>query len=190
MRIVAGRFRGALLAAPKSRNIRPTSDKVRESIFNILTHGVPEFSLEGARVLDLFAGTGALGFEALSRGASFCLFIDEIAEARGLIRQTIDKLGLAREAKLFRRDATKLGLAGSLPPFDIVFADPPYGQGLAGLAMASAERGGWLAPRAIAVIEDEVGASIDLPESFERLDERIYGDTAVTFARFRCRTNP
>ncbi len=185
MRIVAGRFRGALLAAPKSRDIRPTSDRVRESIFNILTHGIPEFLLEGVRVLDLFAGTGALGFEALSRGASSCLFIDNSAEARGLIRQSIDKLGLAREAKLFRRDATDLGLAGSLPPFGLVFADPPYGRGLADLAIASAEKGGWLIPGAVVVIEEEIGAKPSLPVSFERLDERFYGSTSVTFARFQ-----
>ncbi len=185
MRIIAGRFRGVSLPSPRSMSVRPTSDKVRGAIFNILAHSVPDFSLEGARVLDLFAGTGALGFEALSRGASFCLFVDHGAEARGLIRQTIDALGLAREAKLFRRSAEHLGAAGSMEPFDLVFADPPYGKGLAEQALAGVASGGWLKRGAVAVIEEDAETRPVLPSSFEPFDARIYGGTSITFARHR-----
>ncbi|MBC8048726.1 MAG: 16S rRNA (guanine(966)-N(2))-methyltransferase RsmD [Chitinophagales bacterium] len=184
MRIVSGRFRGKALAAPKSRDIRPTTDKTRESVFNILAHGIADFTLEGAHVLDLFAGSGAMGLEAISRGAATCLFIDTSAEARGLIRQTIENFGLEREAKLYRRDATSLGPAGNLGPFNLVFADPPYGKGLAELALASAAAGGWLAPGAIAVIEEEASATIALPPTFAAFDQRDYGGTSISFARF------
>ena len=134
MRIVAGHFRGRAIAAPSSRAIRPTSDRLRETIFNILTHrhGDPVI---GARVLDLFAGTGAMGLEALSRGASFCLFVDQGAEARSLMRSSIEKLGCAGQARIFRRDATKLGTAKPLAPFSLVFCDPPYGRDLAAPAL-------------------------------------------------------
>ncbi len=184
MRIIAGRFRGASLPSPVSMSVRPTSDKVRGAIFNILAHSIDDFSLEGARVLDLFAGTGALGFEALSRGASFCLFVDHGTEARGLIRHAIDALGLAREAKLFRRSAEQLGPAGNIEPFDLVFADPPYGKGLAEKALAGAAMGGWFKPGAVVVIEEDAGATFALPGSFEPLDARTYGRTLVTFARY------
>src|SRR5438477_4958997 len=129
MRIVGGRLGGRALAAPKSQAIRPTSDRLRESLFNILAHrhGDPA---SGARALDLFAGTGALGIEALSRGAAFALFIDDRAEARALIRENIAALGLGGVVRIFRRDATKLGLAHPIEPFSLLFLDPPYGTGL------------------------------------------------------------
>ncbi len=184
MRIVSGRFRGQSLAAPKSRDIRPTTDKTRESVFNILAHGVADFRLEGAHVLDLFAGSGAMGFEAISRGAASCLFIDTSAEARGLIRQSIENFGLEREARLYRRDATSLGPAGNLGPFDLVFADPPYGKELADLALASASGGGWLAPGAIAVVEEQASSAVAFPPGFEAFDQRDYGGTTIFFARF------
>ncbi len=184
MRIVAGRFRGFALAAPKTNDIRPTSDRVRESIFNILAHGVEDFSIQGVRVLDLFAGSGALGLEALSRGAAYAHFIDDTAQARGLIRENIESLGVIGETKIYRRDATKLGGIGTLRPFGLVFADPPYDQGLAERALASALQGGWLGPKAVAVVEERVSAEILLPSSFTLLDRRIYGDTAVHFLRF------
>ena len=129
MRIVGGEFRGRPLATPRSQSIRPTTDRTREAVFNVLTHGFPE-KLEGARVLDLFAGTGALGLEALSRGAAHCLFIEESAEGRGLIRTNVEAFGLQGRTKIFRRDATGLGDAGTIAPFGLVFADPPYGKGL------------------------------------------------------------
>ncbi len=184
MRIVGGRFRGRPLATPVDDVTRPTSDRVREAIFNILVHGMPGFGLEGAKVLDLFAGTGALGLEALSRGASFCLFVEEKAEARGLIRRNVEALGLGGVTKVFRRDATDLGSAGNRGGYTLVFLDPPYGLGLAAPALASAAAGGWLAPGAIAVIEERKGTAAPLPAGFEPSDRRAWGDTEATFARY------
>jgi 16S rRNA (guanine966-N2)-methyltransferase len=132
-------------------------------------------------VLDLFAGTGALGIEALSRGASACVFIEEGAEGRGLIRDNVEAFGLQGRTKIFRRDATRLGAIGTLSPFGLVFADPPYGKGLAGPALASAREGGWMAPGALCVVEEAVGASFDPPAGFVMADERLYGDTIVRF---------
>ncbi|AXS39457.1 16S rRNA (guanine(966)-N(2))-methyltransferase RsmD [Breoghania sp. L-A4] len=182
MRIVAGRFKGAALAAPKGSATRPTSDRLRETIFNILAHGL-DVKLDGMRVLDLFAGTGALGLEALSRGAGFCTFIEEAAEPRGLIRRNIETMGLTGATKLFRRDATKLGEAGTVAPFDVVFADPPYRKGLGEKALASAAAGGWLKPGALCVLEEDAKAEITLPDGFELLDERVSGDSKVLFLR-------
>jgi 16S rRNA (guanine966-N2)-methyltransferase len=184
MRIVGGRFRGRTLAAPEHEGTRPTSDRVREAVFNILAHGVRDFDLEGAKVLDLFAGTGALGLEALSRGAAFCLFVEEAAEARAVIRRNIEALGLTGASKIFRRDATDLGPAGSRGEARLVFLDPPYGQGLAERALACAAAGGWLAGGAVAVIEERKGAAVTLPAGFVLVDHRTWGDTEVTFARF------
>ena len=135
MRIVGGEFRGRPLATPRSNAIRPTTDRTREAVFNVLAHRFAD-RLEGARVLDLFAGTGALGLEALSRGASYCVFIEELAEGRGLIRDNVEAFGLTGRTKIFRRDATGLGEAGTLAPFGLVFADPPYGKGLGERALA------------------------------------------------------
>jgi 16S rRNA (guanine966-N2)-methyltransferase len=140
--------------------------------------------LEGAKVLDLFAGTGALGLEALSRGASFCLFVEEGAEARALIRRNVEALGLTGVTKIFRRDATDLGPAGNRGGATLVFLDPPYGKGLAERALASAARGGWLAPGAVAVIEERKGAALTLPAGFTAIDQRRWGDTEGYFARF------
>ena len=184
MRIVGGKFRGRPLAAPTGEGTRPTSDRVRESVFNILLHGIPDFSLPGTKVLDLFAGTGALGLEALSRGAAFCLFVEEDAEARALIRRNVEALGLTGVTKIFRRDATDLGPASRNGGFALVFLDPPYGQGLAERALVSAAAGGWLAPGAIAVIEERKGTAVSLPAGYMPLDRRAWGDTEVLFARF------
>lgn len=183
MRIVAGRFRGSALAQPRSYAIRPTSDKVRQAIFNILLHSVDEFSLEGARVLDLFAGTGALGLEALSRGASYAHFVEDNAEARGLIRRNIETLGVTGSTKIYRRDATNLGAVGTLRPFGLLFADPPYGKGLAEKALSSALSGRWLAPDAVGVVEERADVDFEPPKGFVPLDNRIYGDTAIYFLR-------
>ena len=182
MRIVGGLFRGRPLAAPRSQAIRPTSDRTREALFNILAHAHSE-ALEGARVLDLFAGTGALGLEALSRGASGALFVEDSAEGRGLIRTNIESMGVQGRAKIFRRDATSLGDAGTIAPFDLVFADPPYGRQLAERAVASALAGGWLKPEAIVVVEEAAASPFSPPEGFAALDRRDYGDTTVTFCR-------
>ena len=145
MRIVGGRLRGRLLAAPASQAIRPTADRLRKSLFNILVHAYGD-PITDARVLDLFAGTGALGLEALSRGAAFALFIDEGAEARALLRENVATLGLGGTTRIFRRDATKLGAAHPIEPFSVAFLDPPYGRGLAEQALASARTGGWRRP--------------------------------------------
>ncbi len=184
MRIVGGKFRGRPLAAPGGDATRPTSDKVREAVFNILSHGIADFRFEGARVLDLFAGTGALGLEALSRGAAYCLFVEEGAEARALIRRNVEAFGLTGITKIFRRDATSLGAASNRGTFGLVFLDPPYDQGLAELALASAASGGWLAAGAVAVIEERKGTALMLPPSYAALDRRTWGDTQVAFARY------
>jgi 16S rRNA (guanine966-N2)-methyltransferase len=135
-------------------------------------------------VLDLFAGTGALGLEALSRGAGFCLFVEEDAQARALIRRNVEAFGLTGVTKIFRRDATDLGPAGRNDGFTLVFLDPPYGHGLAERALASAAAGGWLADGAVAVIEERKGIAVELPEGFAAIDQRAWGDTQVVFARY------
>jgi 16S rRNA (guanine966-N2)-methyltransferase len=182
MRIVGGRLRGRTLLGPSSENIRPTADRLRESLFNILAHGHGD-PVAGARVLDLFAGTGALGIEALSRGATFALFVDDGAEARALLRGNIEALGLGGVTRIFRRDATKLGPAHPIEPFSLVFADPPYGRGLAERGLASARAGGWLAPAALIVVEEALDARFAAPEGFSELERRAYADTELIFLR-------
>jgi 16S rRNA (guanine966-N2)-methyltransferase len=183
MRIVTGRFRGRTLATLKGDATRPTSDRVRQAIFNILEHGIEDFSIEGARVLDLFAGTGALGLESLSRGARFCLFVEESAEARAVIRRNVEAMALTGITKIWRRDATRLGPAGTLQPFDLVFLDPPYGRGLGEAALASARAGGWIRPAGLIVLEEHADAQLALPDGFAEIDRRRWGDTQVLFAR-------
>jgi len=182
MRVVGGRLRGRNLAAPKSNAIRPTSDRLRDSVFNILAHAY-EDPVGGARVLDLFAGTGALAIEAISRGAAFALLIDDGAEARALIRQNVDALGLGQVTRVFRRDATRLGAAHPLEPFGLVFLDPPYRQGLAPLALASLREGGWLLPDALVVVEEAADAELAAPPGYQELERRTYDDTVVVFLR-------
>ena len=181
MRIVGGALRGRPLASPRTDSIRPTSDRTREAVFNILAHAWPE-KLDGARVLDLFAGTGALGLEALSRGAAQALFVEESAEARGLIRTNVEAFGLQGRAKIFRRDAASLGEAGTIAPFDLVFADPPYGKGLAERALQSALAGGWLKPDALVVVEEAAATPFQPPPGFSLVERRDWGDTGVTFS--------
>lgn len=183
MRIVGGEFRSRPLAGPVTGGIRPTSDRLRETLFDILIHRYGE-PAPGARVLDLFAGTGALGLEALSRGAESCLLVEEDAAARGLIRTNIEALGLNGRARLFRRDATQLGPAGTILPFTLAFADPPYGKGLGEAAMVSAAAGGWLSPGALCVVEEAAAAPVVWPAGFAPLDERRVGDSQLCFARW------
>src|SRR5712672_1689929 len=166
MRIVGGRLRGRALVAPKSQNVRPTADRLREALFNILVHAYGD-PITDARVLDLFAGTGALGIEALSRGAVFALFVDDGAQARALLRENVAALGLGGVTRVFRRDAAKLGPAHPVEPFSLAFLDPPYGQGLAEKALVAARAGGWLAGGALIVVEEAAKASVAAPESFE-----------------------
>jgi 16S rRNA (guanine966-N2)-methyltransferase len=182
MRVVGGRLRGRALAGPKSQAIRPTADRLRESLFNILLHAYDD-PITGTRVLDLFAGTGALGIEALSRGAEFALFIDEEAEARALLRGNVAALGLGGSSRIFRRDATKLGAIYPLEPFSLAFLDPPYGQGLAANALGSARAGGWFAPDALVVVEETAKAAFAAPGGFSELEWRRYDDTEFIFLR-------
>jgi 16S rRNA (guanine966-N2)-methyltransferase len=193
MRIIGGRFRGKRLAAPDAfgvvagggaAHLRPTSDRVRESLFNLLAHGgySDPPPPEGRRVLDLFAGTGALGLEALSRGAARAVFIDDLPAARALIRENGDTLGVTGEIKVWRRDATRLGPCRG-EPFGLIFADPPYGSGLGDKALASVREGGWIAPGAIIVLEHAAGEDIPAADWLQVADQRRYGETAITIFR-------
>ncbi|TMJ48273.1 MAG: 16S rRNA (guanine(966)-N(2))-methyltransferase RsmD [Alphaproteobacteria bacterium] len=182
MRVVGGRLKGRNLVSPSSREIRPTADRLRESVFNILVHAYGN-PFQGARVLDLFAGTGALGIEAISRGAAFALFVDNGAEARALLRNNVEALGLGGVTKVFRRDATNLGPAHPLEPFALVFLDPPYAKGLAEKALASLRDGGWLTPAALLVVEEAKAAAFAAPDGFEELERRMYDDTEFVLLR-------
>jgi 16S rRNA (guanine966-N2)-methyltransferase len=185
MRIVAGRFRGRALKAPGAAGLRPTSDKVRQAIFNIIEHAelAAGFELEGARVIDLFAGTGALGLEALSRGAKFCLFVEEAAESRAIIRENVEALGLTGASKIWRRDATKLGPLDTLSAFDLAFLDPPYRKGLLGPTLEGLAAGGWLNANALLIAEAAEDEPVPTIDGYEVLDDRVYGDTRVAFLR-------
>lgn len=185
MRIIGGKFRGRAIIAPKGDVARPTADRTREALFNILAHR-DGFSFEGARVIDLFAGSGALGLEAMSRGAAWCLFVEMDAGARGAIRDNIEGLGLFGSTRIHRRSATSLGAkpAGIGPPFTLAFLDPPYRKDLASPAMAALKSGAWLAPGAVVIVEqakDEAPVAVD---GFEEVDRRIYGDTQIGIYRF------
>ncbi len=182
MRIVGGRLGGRTLAAPKSQAIRPTSDRLRQAVFNILAHGYGD-PIDGARILDLFAGTGALGLEAMSRGAAFALLIDDGAEARALMRQNVEALGLGGVTRIFRRDATKLGAVHPNAPFGLVFLDPPYRKGLAEKSLVSLRDGGWLVPDAMAVVEEAADAGFTPPQGYAEIERRRYDDTEFTFLR-------
>lgn len=176
MRIVGGRFRGQRIAAPEGKATRPTTDRVRENLFNILEN---RLRFDGSRVIDLFAGSGALGIEALSRGASFCLFVEEAAKPRAAIRRNIEALALAGVTKVFRRDAARLGDCGTMLPFDLAFADPPYGRGLGERAAAGLLAGGWLTGNAIFIMEEEKAVMPGELAGFDTLDIRSYGNTAI-----------
>ena len=185
MRVVSGQYRGKAIATPPGDTTRPTSDRARQAVFNILEHAAWAGEMSGARVIDLFAGSGALGLEALSRGAGFCLFVETDEAARGAIRQNVDAFSLFGQTRVHRRDATDLGPrpASAGAPFTLAFLDPPYAKGLGERALAELVAHGWLAPGAIVVFErgrDEVD-----PEApgFERLDARDYGAARVLFLR-------
>ena len=182
MRVVGGRLRSRPIAGPKSDGLRPTADRLREALFNILMHAYGD-PVTGARVLDLFAGTGALGIEAVSRGAAYVLFVDDGGEARALLRNNTEALGLGGVSRIFRRDATKLGPAHPLEPFTLGFLDPPYRKGLAEQALAAARDGGWFKPDALVVVEEEADAGFKAPEGYAELERRQYDDTELTFLR-------
>ncbi len=184
MRVTGGIFGGRLLVSPRDMAVRPTSDRTRQAIFNMLRHkdfGI-SFSLEGACVLDLFAGTGALGIEALSHGARWCLFVDDSADSRALQRENVEALSLTGATRIWRRDATDLGPIGLSAggPFNLVFLDPPYQKEMISKALASLKDGGWLAPRALLVVETDAQEPLDAP-GYELLDDRDYGETRVRF---------
>jgi 16S rRNA (guanine966-N2)-methyltransferase len=184
MRITGGIFGGRHLVAPGDMSVRPTSDRTRQAIFNMLRHkdfGIG-FALESASVLDLFAGTGALGIEALSHGARWCLLVDDSADSRALQRENIEALNLTGATRIWRRDATDLGPVGPSAggPFNLVFLDPPYRKGLIPKALASLKDGGWLLPQALLVAETDALEALEAP-GYELLDDRDYGETRVRF---------
>ncbi|MGA0603346.1 16S rRNA (guanine(966)-N(2))-methyltransferase RsmD [Caulobacter sp. KR2-114] len=185
MRIVSGAFRGRPIVAPKGQSTRPTADRTRQALFNVLEHAPWAPPLAGARVIDLFAGSGALGFEALSRGAAFCLFVETDEGARGAIRQNIESLGLFGQTRVHRRDAAALGAkpAGDGAPFDLAFLDPPYAKGLGERALASLREGGWLAPDALLVLERGVGEPDPVTPGFQAVDARDWGAARVHFLK-------
>ena len=185
MRIVSGAYRGRAIVAPKGQATRPTSDRARQALYNILEHAAFAPDLDGARVIDLFAGSGALGLEALSRGAEFCLFVETDAAARGAINENLETFTLFGRARVHRRDATALGVkpASDGRPFDLAFLDPPYGKGFAEPALRSALAGHWLKPGAVAVVEEAGDAGFAAPEGFEVLDRRDYGETSLSILR-------
>ncbi len=178
MRIIAGAFRGRALASvgkgDAGAHLRPTTDRVRESLFNVLSH---QIDFDGLRALDLFAGTGALGLEALSRGAAHVTLVDDGRVAQGLIRKNIDLIGGRGQTDLIRRDATRLG-DNPGAGYDLIFLDPPYGKGLGQKALAAVAQGGWLADDALIVWEEN--APMAAPEGFELHDTRKYGDTHIS----------
>ncbi len=181
MRIVGGRFRGRALRAPASDAIRPTSDRLRETLFDVLAHRYHD-PVTGARVIDLFAGTGALGLEALSRGGAQAVFVEEGPEARALIRANVEALGVAGLCRIFRRDATRLGdVQGA--PFDLAFLDPPYGQGLGEAALTGLRAGGWLVPGALCVLEEAADAAVEVPEGYGLLERREAGIAQLLILR-------
>ena len=184
MRIVGGEFRGRQLATPKSNAIRPTVDRTRESLFNILAHAYPE-ALDGTRIMDVFAGTGAVGLEAVSRGCRQALFVENGVEGRALLWENIDALGLHGRTRILRRDATRLGTVSNIDPFDVIFADPPYGNGLGKQALKAAHEGGWLVPGALVILEERADVAPQLIPVYEWLESRTFGDTKMHFYRYK-----
>ena len=186
LRIVSGEFRGKTLAAPRGEATRPTSDRARQAIFNILEHAPWSEGVRDKRVIDLFAGSGALGFEALSRGAAFCLFVETDAAARGAIRENVDAMGLFGRTRVHRRDATQLGVRPGAdgPAFDLAFLDPPYAKALGETALARLAQGGWLTPGATVVFERGATEGPFEIEGYELLDARDYGAARVSFLRY------
>lgn len=183
MRVIGGRLRGRNIAGPSTQAIRPTQDRLRESLFNILMHAYENPMLD-ARVLDLYAGTGALGIEAVSRGAKFTLFVDNGSEARALLRDNVESLGLGGVTKVYRRDASDPGPAHPVEPFALVFMDPPYRQKLAEKSLAALRDGGWLVPDALVVVEEAKDAGFTAPQGYEELERRAYDETEFTFLRY------
>jgi 16S rRNA (guanine966-N2)-methyltransferase len=186
LRIVSGEFRGKALSAPKGEATRPTSDRARQAIFNILEHAPWSAGVRDRRVIDLFAGSGALGFEALSRGAAFCLFVETDEAARGAIRDNVEAMGVFGRTRVHRRSATDLGVRPGAdgPALDLAFLDPPYAKGLGEQALARLAAGGWLAPGATVVFERGAAEPPFEAAGYELLDGRDYGAARVNFLRY------
>jgi 16S rRNA (guanine966-N2)-methyltransferase len=185
VRIVSGAFRGKTLVAPAGLGTRPTSDRARQAVFNILEHAAWLPGVRDLRVIDLFAGSGALGFEALSRGAAFCLFVETDDAARGAIRENVEAMELFGQTRVHRRDATQLGTRPGAdgPAFNLAFLDPPYAGGLGETALQRLREGGWLAPGAIAVLERGASEPDLAHEGYALLDARAYGAAKVWFLK-------
>jgi len=185
MRIVGGKFKGRAIKAPEGRSTRPTSDRARESIFNVLAHADWAPPMEGARVIDAFAGSGALGLEAMSRGAAFCLFVETDSAARGCIRDNIEAFQLFGATRIHRRSATDLGAkpAGLGSPFDLVFMDPPYDYDLVPAALDQLRKGAWITPKALVIAETSADQAAPVTSEWDKLDERIYGAARISFLR-------
>lgn len=183
MRIVGGKFKGRALRAPEGRDTRPTSDRARESIFNVLAHAEWAPPLDGARIIDAFAGSGALGFEAMSRGGAFCLFVETDSAARGCIRDNVETFQLFGNTRIHRRSATDLGPkpAGLGEPFNLVFMDPPYAYDLVPPALEQLRLGAWITPEALIVAETASGAPAPVTPGWTLLDERTYGAARISF---------
>jgi 16S rRNA (guanine966-N2)-methyltransferase len=186
MRIVGGQFRGRRLETPKDDRIRPTSDRAREAIFNLLSHNAPA-ALDGTSVLDLFAGSGALGFEALSRGAADVTFVDKESSSLALARRNADMLGVEDRARFVRSDIMRIGTAREASA--LVFCDAPYGKGLTQIALARALDNGWVADEATLVIEVGGEEDLVLPPALAVVTERVYGAATVVIAAYRSHQN-
>jgi len=165
MRIIAGEFRGRRLISPDDKTIRPTTDRLRESIFNTLAHRLGDFA--GARVADIFAGTGAFGIEALSRGAAFATFVEKHRPSLDLLGRNIKHFGIEKRADVLTADA--LNLPKATGPYDLIFIDPPYGRGLAGPTLKSLIKAGWVTPAGLVVVEREENDACDIPPGFEEV---------------------
>ncbi len=185
MRIVSGVYRGRAIVAPPGLSTRPTADRVRQALFDVLSHAPFAPELRGARVIDLFAGSGALGLEAMSRGAAYCLFVETDEAARGAIRTNLDSLNLLGAGRVHRRDATALGVrpATDGAAFDLAFLDPPYAKGLGEKALAGLLAGGWLSPEALCVLERAADEPDPVVAGFETVDVRRWGPAAVSFLK-------
>jgi 16S rRNA (guanine966-N2)-methyltransferase len=190
MRITGGVYRGRKIVAPPGPVTRPTSDRAREALFNRLEHAAWSPGVSGSRVIDLFAGSGALGLEALSRGAAACVFVETDDQARAVIRDNLDALapvgGLLGRSRILRRDATALGArtTSGVAPFDLALLDPPYGKGLGALALTSLAEGGWLEADAICALEQGADESEPTVAGFATIDARRYGAAKLHVLRW------
>jgi len=181
MRIIAGKFRGRRLISPKDATIRPTTDRLRESIFNVLVHRLGTF--EGARVADIFAGTGAFGLEAASRGATFITFIEKHQQSLDLIRQNLDQFDIKDKADILIADARSLPNASN--PYNVIFMDPPYGKGLAEPTLQSLISAHWIAPTGLVIVERAEEDIFEFPDQFEDIKNIKQGKRRVQFLQLK-----